>query len=224
MGFLMISAIIKVWGLAVASAIPLGPVGLSIIRYTLSYGALYGCIAVLGAISADLLYALLAGFGATVLTDLLLNYQVFVGIFGGSLLIYLGFFFIRHPPQFLASGDVQLRASFLTPAVSTFFLTLANPMTIFAFWGIFSVVADASMSLAMRLGLVGALVAGSFSWWLFLVLVLHLARARVSNSLIVLANFGAGCLIAGAGFFVVLRAINCIIQAIIEGGYCAWPL
>ncbi|HAU30169.1 MAG: Lysine exporter protein (LYSE/YGGA) [candidate division TM6 bacterium GW2011_GWF2_43_17] len=220
----MISSVIKVWGLAFASAIPLGPVGLSIIRYTLSYGALYGVVAVMGAISADLLYALLAGFGATVLTDVLLNYQVVVGLLGGSLLIYLGLFFIQHPPKFAAPGTMGLHANPLAPAISTFVLTLANPMTMFAFLGIFSVVADASMNFLERLGLVGALVMGSFSWWILLVLVLHLARARVSNSLIVIANLAAGCLIAGAGLFVILRAINCLIQAMIEGGYCAWPV
>ncbi len=218
----MLSAVIKVWGLAFASAIPLGPVGLSIIRYTLGYGAWYGLIAVLGAVSADLVYALLAGFGATVLTDLLLHYQVIVGFIGGSLLVYLGIFFIQHPPHFATTGPQLARGRFLAPAISTFFLTLANPMTMVAFLGIFSVVANVSMSIAERFSLIGALVLGSFTWWIFLVLVLHLARARVSTSLIIVANFAAGCLIAGAGSFVILRAINCLINAWVAGGFCSW--
>lgn len=217
----MFGSVIKVWALAVASAVPLGPVGLSIIRYTLSHGVSYGFFGVIGAISADLLYALLAAFGASLLVDFLTSYEAVISLLGGVLLTSLGLYFLKHPPSFDGAGKkADVGVGLYAPMVTTFLLTLANPMTLFAFLGIFSVTVTYSMGFWDQLFLVFALVFGSFSWWVFLVIVLHLARARVSHSLIIVANFFAGCLVSGIGLFIILRALNCFIQAFAEGGFC----
>ncbi len=218
----MVFAIIKVWFLALASAIPIGPVGLSIVRFSLGNGTVYGLLAILGAMGADFVYATLACFGTSLLTELLGQHQVGLGLLGGSLLLYLGIFFMRHPPMFTDGGMPLKKVHIATPIISTFFLTLANPTTLLAFVGIFSVVASTEISLFRNFALIVSLVAGSMSWWLFLVTMLHVARKRVSSSILHWANFIAGSLVAGAGVFVLGNAILRIIQSFLYGSVCPW--
>src|ERR1035437_1030306 len=118
-----------------AMAIPIGPIGIMCIRKTLTEGRLRGLIIGLGAATADMLYGCVAAFGLTVISNTLYNQRIWIRTIGGMLLIFLGIRTFRaHPadPKTIINGSGILR-SYLT----TVFLTLTNPLTIFSFIAVF---------------------------------------------------------------------------------------
>jgi len=75
-------------GLAVAAVV--GPICILCIQRTIHNGFLYGLVTGLGAATADAIYGSTAAFGLTVITTLLVRWQTWIHLCGGSFLIYLG--------------------------------------------------------------------------------------------------------------------------------------
>ena len=73
-----------------AMAIPIGPVGVLCIRKTLAEGHARGMFIGLGAATADSMYASMAAFGLTFISDAVTSHQFWVSLGGGSVLFYLG--------------------------------------------------------------------------------------------------------------------------------------
>src|SRR3954469_24375233 len=70
-------------------AAPVGPIGLLCIRRTLAEGKLSGFMSGLGAATADATYGLIAAFGLTAISTLLLSYKLPIALVGGFFLLYL---------------------------------------------------------------------------------------------------------------------------------------
>ena len=121
-------------GLSIAA--PVGPIGVLCIRSTLAEGRIQGLVSGLGAAAADALYGCVAGFGLTLLSDLLTGQQTWLRAIGGTFLCYLGVkTFLAQPGERVAS---EASLGLLGAFSSTFLLTLANPVTILAFGAIFA--------------------------------------------------------------------------------------
>ena len=71
-------------------AIPVGPIGLLLIRRTLTRGRMSGLISGIGAATADGIYGAIAGFGLTLLSNFLFKHSVVLRLMGGMFLCYLG--------------------------------------------------------------------------------------------------------------------------------------
>ena len=84
--FLVISGIVI--GLIVA--VPIGPVNLICIRRTLAFGPINGFVSGLGAAVGDTVFAIVTGFGLTVIAQLIEGYSTYIELVGGAMLIYFG--------------------------------------------------------------------------------------------------------------------------------------
>ena len=122
-------------GLAIAA--PVGPIALLCIRRTLVQGRLIGLATGFGAATADGLYGMVAAFGLTALSDLLVNNTGLLQLIGGLFLCYLGLTTFFTQPT-LATAVLTRRALlirrarltlcfFISPYFSTLFLTLDQP-------------------------------------------------------------------------------------------------
>jgi len=180
-------------------AAPVGPIGVLCIRRTLAEGRGAGLVSGLGAATADALYGCVAGFGLTLISTLLLKFQVWLGVGGGLFLCYLGIRTLTAPPASQAapaSGQGLLAAY-----ASTFFLTLTNPMTIISFAAIFAGLGIVSargdyLSAAV---LVAGVFLGSTLWWWLLSGGVSLFRSRVTPKSLSWINRFAGGIIAVFG-------------------------
>ncbi len=149
-------------------AVPVGPIGILCIRRTLSDGRAIGFLSGLGAATADAFYGAIAGFGITVLSDLMIGHQTALRLIGGGLLCIIGVkTFLSKPIEQGASveGNTRWRAY-----LSTLILTLTNPMTILFFAAVFAGLGVGSGSghfLSAGILVLGVFV-GSGSWWLVL--------------------------------------------------------
>ena len=120
------------FGLAVAASI--GPIALLILGTAATRGLAAGCFAALGAALADFTFALLAFSAGAWALPLLAAHAQAVRIVAACVLI--GFAFAMIVREIRAGGATEAAASRPSGALlSTFLLTLVNPMTIVIFAG-----------------------------------------------------------------------------------------
>lgn len=161
-------------------AAPVGPIGVLCIRRTLAQGRVAGFLSGLGAATADALYGAVAGFGVTMVSGFLLEQRLYIQLAGGLFLLAMGMRILRAAP---AAAEAEARprgAGLAANYLSTFLLTLTNPMTIIAFVGIFAAlgIATGGGSPAAAATLVLGVFLGSSAWWLILAGGVSLVREK----------------------------------------------
>lgn len=189
-------------------AAPVGPIGLLCIRRSLAEGRLAGLVSGLGAATADALYGILAALGITAITDLLLGYQRPLQFIGGLFLVYLGIAIMRSNPATDAANPARAKSLFAAYS-STLALTLANPITILSFLGLFAglgVVGDQQSPFAAFTLVVGVFL-GSAAWWLVLSSAANALGQRLHSGSLRLLNLTSGALIAAFGLWHLYRLL-----------------
>ncbi len=189
-------------GFSIAALV--GPIGVLCIRRTLAEGCTTGFVSGLGAAAADAIYGCIAGFGLTFVTRFLMDQQVWLRLFGGAFLCYLGVKTVLSQP---AKQAASAKGSGLAGAYgSTFLLTLTNPMTILSFAAVFAGLGlvSAEGSYASAGILVLGVFAGSALWWLMLSGGVSLLRSKFDARKLEWVNRISGVIIAGFGVVALL--------------------
>ena len=169
---------IKGIAIGFAMAIPVGPIGILCIRKTLTEGRLSGFVIGLGAATADLFYASVAAFGLTFISDILVSEKLWIRLVGGALLLFLGIKIFRALP---ADPKIQINdGGILRSYLTTVFLTLTNPLTIFAFLAVFAALGlDSELRFFSATVLAVGVFIGSCLWFLLLGSVTLLFRNKL---------------------------------------------
>ena len=190
-------------GLSVS--IPLGPIGIIAIQRTLTKGKISGFVSGLGAGFADTIYAVLAGFGITIIVDFLVEHHILFQAIGGIFLLYLGIrTFYKNPiKQFRQpKGKSNLIGDFL----STFFLTISNPLAIFLFIGVFAAIGlmDTNFdNLTLSYIILGVMI-GTSTWWFVLSTLINIFRHKIRLRSLNWINKISGIVILIFGLFAIL--------------------
>lgn len=172
--------IIKGLSIGFAVAAPVGPIGILCINRSLHDGFKMGVATGCGAAIADGLYGAIAAFGLTFVSQFLLAHHHWIRVIGGILLAILGLRILLKRPA-VETNILAPRKSLLRAFLTTFFLTLTNPMTILAFLAIFAGVGigSANRSYIETFFLVLAVTLGSLAWWIFLCSSVSLMRHKI---------------------------------------------
>ena len=191
------------------ASITLGPVAILCIQRTLNKGRLSGFISGVGAAFADTFYALIAGFGVSMLISYIDTYQLYIRAIGSSVLILMGILLIRnnvgrklrenYKKSLLQKENTQKKygKGLISDFFSVFGLTLSNPITIFifsAFFTAFDIIEMESKSFSVFLILLGIL-SGALLWWFVLSIVINLLKSRFRIRQLLIINRIAGILI-----------------------------
>jgi threonine/homoserine/homoserine lactone efflux protein len=112
-------------------AAPVGPIGVLCVRRTLAHGGRHGFVVGLSSASADVVYAITAVFGVTLISNFVAGHQQWLRILGGIFLLILGFYTFRSRP------DTNVPTKWINREAQVYFstllLALANPLTLFAY-------------------------------------------------------------------------------------------
>ena len=185
-------------------AVPVGPIGILCIRRTLTQGRVVGFLSGLGAATADGLYGAIAGFGLTFLVNFIIGKQIWLRLIGGGLLCILGAkTFLSRPAEQGASVEGN---SLWNAYLSTFFLTLTNPMTILFFTAVFAGLGIGSTDgdyVSAGILVLGVFI-GSAMWWLVLSGFTGILEGLLNFKRLQWLNRISGLIIMGFGLFALL--------------------
>jgi threonine/homoserine/homoserine lactone efflux protein len=191
-----------------AIAAPVGPIGILCIQRSLHDGFKIGLMTGLGAALADGVYGLIAGFGLTAVSSLLVAQQFWIRLIGGIFLLYLGIKMLFARPGERAATSSKDKSAWHA-CLTTFFLTLTNPMTILSFVAVFAGLGlgSAGTDYMHAIMLVAGIVLGSASWWLLLsggvAFILH---HRISPAAMRVINLISGGIMLAFGLFAIVMA------------------
>ncbi|MBY0353271.1 LysE family transporter [Candidatus Babeliales bacterium] len=202
----LIIALFKGLVFGITMAIIPGPIFFLIIQRTLNDGVLTGLLCGLGAMTADVFYALIAAVGLTVVAHYLLAYQPIIVLLGGLFLLYLGITtYTNHVKPF--TEKVIAKGNGFNAWFSTFLLTLTNPVTIISYTMMFAGLDVASQSLTSSLTLIFGVIVGALLVVLVLIGLLTYFHQKISLRTLSLINKTAGVLLTGFGIAAVGRGL-----------------
>lgn len=187
-------------------AMPVGPIGLLCIRTSLTQGLKYGLMTGLGAASADMVYGLIAGYGVTAISHFLTEYNLWIQVIGALFLCYLGICTFISKVQ--DKGSSNTPKSFFYTFITTFFLTLTNPMTILSFAGLYAGLGLGRNAAGAHAPLILAsgVFAGCSFWWLILSTSTSLFKDKINQTGLRYLNYLSGTTIFGFGISTLLAA------------------
>ena len=188
--------------IGISISLPVGPIASVCIRRTLHYGAMSGIFSGFGAATADALYGALACFGVNFLNSFLMRQQKLLSWMGA---IFLGYFGIK---TFFAEPTHRVRLIGTRDALgmylSTFFLTIGNPMTVLAFTALFAGFADITENGGIASALVTGVFLGSALWWLLLVILVSFLRAKIDWRILSFINKASGIILIVCALIILL--------------------
>ncbi len=184
-------------------AAPVGPIGLLCINKTLKNGKLSGFLSGLGAASADMIYGAIAALGLTAISSVLLEYALYIRILGGLFLCYLGVKIFLAKKAEKAKEEVS--KGLFSDYLSTFFLTITNPMTIISFTAIFAGMGIMSTNKTEILEFIIGVFSGSALWWLCLCFIAGYIGQKSDEKFIYIVNKVSGLIIFAFGVWAFLN-------------------
>lgn len=199
----MILLFLKGFVIGIAIAAPVGPIGLLCIHRSLTDGFKMGIMTGLGAALADGVYGCVAAFGLTAVSTLLIAHQLWIRLIGGLFLIYFGVkLFIAKSVH--ESENKNSEKSSSHAFITTFFLTLTNPMTILSFVAIFAGLGIGTLhsNFSHAAMMVLGVVLGSAVWWAILSGgVAFFLHKRINTFSLKMINKVSGLIIVLFGIF-----------------------
>ena len=192
----MISMILKGLIIGVIVSAPVGPIGILCIQRTLNGGRGHGISTALGATASDLLYAVIAAFSMSMVVDFIDSHRFLLQVAGTIIVFFFGLYtYVTNPVSKLKKmrGGTQ---NYLQDFISSFLLTVTNPLVVFLFIALFAKYAYITDETTYRDTVLGILciMMGACIWWTFLVGVVNHFRDRFNMRGLYVINKGAGLL------------------------------
>ncbi len=206
---MILSVFLKSLIIGFSIAAPVGPIGILCIRRTLADGRRAGFISGLGAATADAFYGAIAAFGLTFISSFLINQSIWLRLAGGLFLIFLGIKTIFAKPELNEALDKSHDSyrGMIRYYMSTFFLTISNPLTIISFAAIFAGFGAANINtqgyFAAMMMVLGIFI-GSSVWWFALTFITGLLRQRINRKTLIWINRVAGAVIVLFGILALI--------------------
>lgn len=172
-----IEIIIKGIIIGISVSAPLGPIGMLCLQRTLNKGKFVGFVSGIGAAFADTFYAVLAGFGVSLISNFLNTYQVYFRVIGGAILLFLGIHMYFTNPVKQYRNPVR-KKNMVGYFVSTFALTISNPLTVIFFGAVFAAFVTTTTNIETLLLILGVFI-GAIAWWFAIVSITNIFRNKI---------------------------------------------
>lgn len=194
---ILIDTALKGFIIGIFVSAPMGPIGVLCIQRTLNKGRISGLYTGIGAAVSDLLYALLTGFGMSIVIDFIETNAILIKILGSIVLAGFGLYIYRQNPARSLRHNGQSSNSKMQDLVTAFLLTFSNPLILFLFIGLFARLnffLPESHLLDYIVGYIG-IIAGALSWWFTITYFINKVRSKFNIRSLWIVNRGIGTLI-----------------------------
>ncbi len=169
---------------------PMGPVGVLCVQRTLNKGRDFGLVTGIGASLSDMFYALMTGLGMSFVMDFVKEPQTMyiLQLVGSVLLFVFGLHTFRTRPNLRPPS--QNRGTLMHNFVTSFVVTLSNPLIIFLLMALFArfpiITPDAPL-FQQVLGYISIFI-GAMLWWYGLTYVIDKVRTSFNVDRIFIIN------------------------------------
>lgn len=194
-------------------SIPLGPIGILVIQRTVNKSRLAGLMSGMGAALSDTLYAVIAGFSLTFIIDFIRENELLFQAFGAVVVLALGIhIFFKNPVTDLRRNRLKGNTHF-QDIISSFLVTISNPLTIFVFLAVFT---SSGVAISMEkpyhsFFVILGIFSGAFIWWFSLSGIVSLVKHKINLRILWWINKTAGILIV---LFVLVTVIVVVQKSI----------
>ncbi|HEY1721238.1 MAG TPA: LysE family transporter [Magnetospirillaceae bacterium] len=191
-----------------ALSIPVGPIFLLCIHRALANGWLTAFLSTLGAVVADCALGTIAALGSSYIAPWVEHQQTYLRIGGGLFIMLVA---VRSYYATLSMEPEARKAGLLREFLSSFVITIFNPVNYFGVLGVFAAVgtfhANELQSLESLAELVVGVFAGASIWWMVLSIVADAARRRFAGRALIWVNHGSAALLAIFGLGIMASAL-----------------
>ncbi len=180
-----------------SASVPLGPIGVLCIQRTLQHGRMSGLVSGFGAAVSDMIYAIIAGFSLSYIVTFIEAQIFWIQLGGVIILTGLGIKIFRTNPAVQLRRQKAGNHSLFGDFISSFFLTLSNPLAIFLFIAFFASfrVLKPEYGLMGHLIIISGVFLGAAGWWTILTSLVALFRSKINLRRLYWINKIAGALI-----------------------------
>ena len=177
-------------------AVPVGPVALMVMRYSLVQGTKAGLSMGFGTAIADTVMGVMVGVGMAYMNQFLHAISFWIHLVGGVSLVIWGVRgLITHTKSSTDAVTLQYDNPWMIASFA-FVLTLASPSTIILFMTVYATLAGPTISSNEILSFSTGVFSGAFSWWMLVSISLGFARRRLpKNWLVRISKFSSLILI-----------------------------
>lgn len=189
-------------------AAPVGPVGIMCIHRTICQGKLAGYVSGLGAALADTFFGAIAAFGFGFIAAPLIDHNNWLRFVGGVVLCLIGLRSLV--TRKLPAPATRDRTNLVGDFVSSFLVTLTNPITVISFAAIYAAMNIPHLGGELRWGMaltVGVFI-GAAVWWLLLTVVAGAFHGRVAERGVLWVNRISGAVILGFGILLLVSLLS----------------
>jgi len=152
---------------------PMGPTGMLCIQRALNKGQWHGFFSGVGAMLSDIFYAGITCLGMGFIIDYVEGHYQMLLVVGSVLMMVFGIYIFRSNPAKKLQKPKTTGNSFYTDVISTFLITLANPLIIFFYitlYARFNFIQPGEKWFSSLIGM-ASLAVGALSWWFFITFV-----------------------------------------------------
>lgn len=175
---------------------PLGPASAICVRRTLQRGFWAGFVSGLGAVTADMICATIAGFGIISILNLINHHRAVLAGTSALFLFVIGLHMLLSPKISSAPEQELPRYKWHNDYLSILIFTITNPTTLLQFFLVFPWLGLNKGNIYLNLGvvLVGLLIS-TLIWWTILCLTVSYGRTKLSPRAIGLLDRSLGFII-----------------------------
>lgn len=177
---------------------PLGPVGVLCIQRTLNKGRWYGFVTGIGAALSDIIYAVLTGYGMSIIADWVSRNEFYLQLLGSIMLLAFGIYTFRSNPVRSIRPTSTNKGTYLHNFVTAFIVTLSNPLIIFLFIGLYARFAFVDENVLLFEAVTGylSIVLGALAWWFGITYFVNKVRRQFNLRGIWILNRIIGTIVA----------------------------
>lgn len=200
--------IIKGFIIGLSISVVVGPVTILCIQRTLTHGFQKGLVTGMGSSFANCIFGVIAGISLAEITTFLISYEGIAAGIGGLILVGFGIKTLRVPLN--KNKQIALENTHFKSFMSSFLISITNPMTIFLFVALYTGFEQnhLSSSYDFIIYLVMGVFLGSITWWLILSTMIEKSRAFLSEKMISVINQSSGYVLLALACYAFIRALK----------------
>ncbi len=192
-----------------AMCVPIGPIGILVIRKTITQNKYKALVPGFGSLTADIFYSTVAGFGIVIIGDFLAFHQKYFQLGAATVLLLIAINMLRTKPQRLLEKSKHVTASFIKNYLMGFFLALFNAGTLFVITTLMTAlkITTPEHTLSFGLAVTTGIFLGELLWWLFLSNAAAIAKKRIGRNAPITINTFSGLFLLILSTLLIIRIV-----------------